>query len=92
MYPLAVMLGIALYKNDRGIIPYARTLSVIGFSISLVHYLEQKVPGMHLMLPCTAGVPCNGQYINWLGFITIPFLALIAFLLITILLSIGKNI
>ena len=29
-------------------------------------------------------VPCTGQYINWLGFITIPFLALIAFIIIFI--------
>jgi disulfide bond formation protein DsbB len=90
MYPLAVLLGIASYKNDRGIIPYARTLSIVGMCISLFHYLEQKVPALQKVLPCTVGVPCSGQYINWLGFITIPFLALIAFILITILLFIGK--
>ncbi|MED4739629.1 disulfide bond formation protein B, partial [Bacillus subtilis] len=33
---------------------------------------------------CVSGVPCSGQYINWFGFITIPFLALIAFILIII--------
>ncbi|MDF2663423.1 MAG: hypothetical protein K0Q94_6214, partial [Paenibacillus sp.] len=31
------------------------------------------------------------DYINWLGFITIPFLALIAFSLITVILWIGKE-
>jgi disulfide bond formation protein DsbB len=91
MYPLAILLGIASYRNDRGIIPYARTLSVIGMCISLFHYLEQKVPGFAEVLPCTTGIPCNGQYINWLGFITIPFLALIGFLLITIFLSIKEK-
>jgi disulfide bond formation protein DsbB len=91
MYPLAILLGIASYKNDRGIIPYAKTLSVIGMCISLFHYLEQKIPGMQKVLPCTVGVPCSSQYMNWLGFITIPFLALLGFFLITILLSIGKE-
>jgi disulfide bond formation protein DsbB len=43
------------------------------------------------LMPCTSGVPCNTDYINWLGFITIPFLALIAFSLITIILWIGKE-
>lgn len=87
MYPLAILLGIAAYRNDRGIIPYARVLAGIGMCISLWHYLEQKVPALHDVLPCTVGVPCSGAYIDWLGFITIPFLALIGFTLIMILLS-----
>ncbi len=32
--------------------------------------------------PSCGLVSCTGQYINWLGFITIPFLALTAFILI----------
>lgn len=91
MYPLAILLGIAAYRNDRGILPYARTLSIIGLCISIYHYMEQKIPGMAKILPCTTGVPCNSDYINWLGFITIPFLAGIGFLLITVLLSIRKQ-
>ncbi|RTE10990.1 disulfide oxidoreductase [Paenibacillus whitsoniae] len=91
MYPLAALLGLAAYKNDKGIIPYARILSIVGMGFSLFHYLEQKVPGMAKVLPCTVGVPCSGQYINWLGFITIPFLALVAFALITILLFVRES-
>jgi disulfide bond formation protein DsbB len=83
MYPLAILLGIACYKNDRRLAPYLLPFSIIGGCISLVHYAEQKIPALAKMLPCTVGIPCNGQYINWLGFITIPFLALIAFLLIS---------
>ena len=88
MYPLVIVLGIASYRQDRGIIPYALPLSVFGGSIALFHYLEQKVPGFGVPNLCRAGgVPCNTDYINWLGFVTIPFLALIAFSLITLLLS-----
>lgn len=90
MYPLTLLLGIACYRNDRGIIPYALPLSVIGGCISLFHYAEQKIPGLAEVLPCSAGIPCNKDYIDWLGFITIPFLALIAFILISVLLWIGR--
>jgi len=83
MYPLTVLLGIASYRDDRGIISYTLPLSVIGGSISLYHYLLQKVPAMKSFTPCTRGVPCTGDYINWFGFVTIPFLALTAFVLIT---------
>ncbi len=91
MYPLVIQLGIATFRNDRGVIPYTIPLSIIGIGVSLFHYLKQKVPMFDQVLPCTVGVPCSGQYINWLGFITIPFLALIAFTLITILLWIGRK-
>jgi disulfide bond formation protein DsbB len=37
-------------------------------------------------VPCANGVPCSTEYINWLGFITIPFLSMVSYLAIFILL------
>lgn len=85
MYPLTILLGIAVFTDDRAVRKYVLPLTTIGGSVSLYHYLVQKVPGFAEIQPCAQGVPCSGQYINWLGFITIPFLALTAFTLITIL-------
>ncbi|UJF25504.1 disulfide oxidoreductase [Planococcus sp. 107-1] len=83
MYPLVLILGIATFKNDLKAPQYVLPLSLLGGSISVLHYLEQKVPGFGGIKPCVNGVPCSAEYINWMGFITIPFLALIAFVLIT---------
>lgn len=92
MYPLSIILGIAAYYNEISLKKYVLPLSIIGGVISLYHYLLQKVPGFTGIRPCTQGVPCNVDYINWFGFITIPFLALIAFILITIsMLSIRRS-
>ncbi|NGQ95931.1 disulfide bond formation protein B [Brevibacillus sp. SYP-B805] len=91
MYPQAILLGIASYRNDRGIIPYLLPINIVGGSISLYHYAEQKIPGFASLLPCTAGVPCSQDYLNWLGFVTIPLLALIAFLLIAAFLWMGRD-
>lgn len=91
MYPLVFLLGKACYSNDRRLIGYVLPLSIVGGSISLYHYAKQKIPGMADILPCTSGVPCNTDYIDWLGFITIPFLALVAFILITVILWIGRE-
>lgn len=90
MYPLVILLGMACYKNDRSLISYILPLSILGGMISLYHYSEQKIPGLAKILPCTEGVPCNTDYINWLGFITIPLLALIAFTLISLILWVGR--
>lgn len=86
MYPLVILLGIASYRQDVGVARYALPMSVLGGAVSLFHYLEQKVPGFSAPSLCRMGVPCTQEYINWLGFITIPFLALVAFTLITVLL------
>ena len=85
MYPLSISLGIAVCHNDSGVVRYALPLTLIGGGISVYHYMVQKIPGFAEIKPCLQGVPCNIQYINWLGFITIPFLALTAFLLITLI-------
>jgi disulfide bond formation protein DsbB len=82
MYPLVIILGIGAIKKDASIALYSLILSGIGGCISIYHYSIQKIDflGDH-SISCGI-VPCTGEYINWLGFITIPFLALIAFTII----------
>jgi disulfide bond formation protein DsbB len=82
MYPLTVILGIAVVKKDYAISFYSMVLSAIGMSISLYHYSIQKVSFLTEMAPACGRIPCTGAYINWFGFITIPFLALTGFIII----------
>jgi disulfide bond formation protein DsbB len=84
MYPFVVILGIAYIKKDENLSLYSMILSGIGGGFSIYHYLLQKVSFFAENAPTCGRVPCTGQYINWLGFITIPFLALIAFTIIFI--------
>ncbi|MFC5703639.1 disulfide oxidoreductase [Cohnella faecalis] len=90
MYPLVYLLGRAAIRDDRGMIGYALPLVFIGGLFSVYHYAEQKIPGMADLLPCTVGVPCNSDYLDWFGIITIPLLALIAFILIAFFLIMAK--
>lgn len=82
MYPLVIIVGIALVQKNVRIAATTLAMSIIGGSISLYHYGLQKLDFLSEAAPACGQVPCNGQYINYLGFITIPFLALIAFILI----------
>ena len=91
LYPLVIVLGIAMYRDDANISRYTIPLSSIGALVALYHYLEQKVPALKDAIRCTTGVPCSGHYIDWLGFITIPLLSLLAFGLITFLLAIARK-
>lgn len=86
MYPLVFIYGVAAIKKDMNIALPGIFLSGIGIPTSLYHYLVQKVPAFQeLGGSCTGGVPCNAIYVNYFGFITIPFLAFIAFIVIFIL-------
>ena len=84
MYPLVIILGVAYAQKNAKIAVTTLVFSLIGLCISAYHYSIQKFSFMQDSAPACGRVPCTGQYINYLGFITIPFLALIAFLLIAI--------
>ncbi len=82
MYPLVVLLGIAVVRKEYKQSLYGFVFAAIGGCISLYHYLIQKVPALHELGSSCGIIPCNTDYINWFGFITIPFLALVAFIII----------
>lgn len=83
MYPLVVLILVGIIKQDELLPNYVLPLSVIGILMSTYHYLTQwGIFGDSTA--CAAGTPCSIRYINWFGFVTIPFMALTAFVLITI--------
>jgi disulfide bond formation protein DsbB len=80
MYPLALMLGIATWRNDPQIRPYALTLSLLGLFWSSYHLLELWMPGLAPSV-CKGPIPCNIEY---MPSFPIPLQAAIAFLLISV--------
>lgn len=84
MYPLALLLGVAYVRKDNNIAFYSLIFSGIGSLLSLYHYLIQKVSFFSDRAIECGRIPCTGLYINWYGFITIPFLSLVAFIIIFI--------
>lgn len=86
MYPLVLLLGIAAVRKDWNQTLYVLPMCVIGFCISLYHNLLEKTTWFDKSHDNVCGiVPCDTLYINWFGFVTIPFLAGTAFLIIGIL-------
>lgn len=85
MYPLVIIYGTALIKRNLAITTPAFILSVIGLPISIYHYGLQKLPALQEAGGFCTNIPCNLQYVNYFGFITIPFLAGTAFLMIIVL-------
>jgi len=86
MYPMAILLGIAAVRKDYGIVKYALPPLLIGLSISIYHNLMEKTDWFDGGRHACGLVPCDAEYINWFGFVTIPFLSLTAHVLVALLL------
>lgn len=86
MYPLVIVLGIATARKDLKQTIYVLPITILGMGISSYHYAIEKTNWFEGGGKTCGIIPCDVEYINWLGFITIPFLALTAFTLITIIL------
>lgn len=89
MYPLTVILLVGIVKHDRTVADYVLPLSVAGIGMSSYHYLLQVGVIAHSAV-CRVGVPCNLRYVNYFGFLTIPLMALTAFVLITGVMTVSR--
>lgn len=89
MYPLVLIFLVNLLYPDDKVIKYAMPLVLVGFVFSAYHNLLMFGIIPEKIVPCVQGVPCSTRYIDWFGFITIPFLSLIAYSLILIALILG---
>ena len=87
-YPLVIILGIAAYKNEAHIIPYVIAFPILNCVFAIYQYLEQMIPGFSPIAVCSPDVPCSTIHLKLLGFITYPFLSLLASLGILVLLYI----
>jgi disulfide bond formation protein DsbB len=88
MYPLTVIISVGILRNDRKMYLYALPLAITGMGVALYHYLV-----VMMIIPppaCSGAMPCAFDYINIpgaLSFIKVPFLALVAFTIISIMLG-----
>lgn len=88
MYPQVLILLLALFVKEglqKSLLKISLVLSMIGSIVSIYHIVVQNTSVESV---CNIGVSCDYKYINLLGFITIPVMCLIAFVLIIIGVSI----
>jgi len=82
MYPLVIVLTVGILLRDMRTKYYVLPLSLIGLSISIYHNLLYYGIISESLAPCATGISCTTRQIEWLGFITIPLMALTAFIVI----------
>ncbi|MEO5658832.1 MAG: disulfide bond formation protein B [Polaromonas sp.] len=91
MFPLVLMLGLALMRSDPHMALYGALLSLFGVVIAGYHtllYWDWIPPNLQ---PCGQGPSCKQQVLNIFGVLDLPMLSFLAFTLITILLIFSLN-
>ncbi len=93
MYPIVILTAIGIIRNDRKTYISVLALALPGLAISIYHNLLYWKILPESIAPCMLGVSCTTKFFEWFGFITIPFMALVAFIVITALafISLKKN-
>lgn len=84
MYPLVVIIGAGVIMRDRRMKFYALPLALAGLAVAVYHNLLYYGILPESSAPCAQGISCTSEQIVWFGFITIPLLALAAFVTITL--------
>ncbi|WP_416358067.1 disulfide bond formation protein B [Aureimonas phyllosphaerae] len=87
MFPLAILLGVAAFRGDRGVRVYALPLALAGLAIAAFHGLLYAGIVSEAIEPCGAGPSCASADMTILGGLPLPFLSLAAFVAITLLLA-----
>ncbi len=91
MYPLVLIIGGGILMRDNRMKFYALPVCLIGLAISIYHNLLYYGLIPESITPCTEGISCTSRQIEWLGFITIPLMALTAFVGIALCLFLSKK-
>ncbi|OGD87749.1 hypothetical protein A3D81_01650 [Candidatus Curtissbacteria bacterium RIFCSPHIGHO2_02_FULL_40_17] len=89
MFPIAIILAVAIIRKDKNVAYYVLPLSILGALVAFYQYLLQMTPlsGVN-PISCSSLEPCSAIQVLYLGFITIPFLSMSAFIIIGLIMLI----
>lgn len=85
MYSLVFVIPTGILLKDSKVYYYASVLSLVGLLIALYHnliYFEVISEGIKI---CSAGLSCKAKQLEVFGFLSIPAMSLLAFIVIFIL-------
>jgi disulfide bond formation protein DsbB len=90
MYPLSLLTLLMAIRGDNRSARYLLPFPVVGACVSVYHLLIEN----HVVSTpqaCQVGAGCTVKWINYFGYMTIPTLALTAFVLLTIFLGLAAS-
>ena len=83
-YPIFFLSASSLAFKEKLSPKFILALAIPGVIIAFYHYGIQKFDFPEGFVPCVAGNACDEIDLEYLGFITIPFMSLLGFLAVSI--------
>lgn len=88
LFPLVIILALGLFPFDKKAVKFAFPLAIAGLLTAFYHNLLSAGIIPENLRPCSQGVSCTEEYLDLFGFLTIPLLSFLSFLMITAILLI----
>jgi len=85
MYPLVIILGASLFFDSRDVKDYAIPMTLVGIPIAAYHFITQRIEQFQAAGCSITKVSCSTEYTFHFGYITIPTMALTAFIVVLVL-------
>ncbi|GGI03096.1 disulfide oxidoreductase [Egicoccus halophilus] len=89
MYPLVVVLGVAALRRDAAAWRTVLPITGIGTVIAAWHVAVERLPALGSGV-CDPTAPCTIRWVEEFGFLTIPTMALIGFITISVLVLVAR--
>lgn len=85
MFPIFPIAAVGIFKNDNKFTDYIIPLTVLGLILDIYHYSLQRGWIAKSLLCDPNGINCSDAPVNYFGFITMPFICGVLFLIIFLL-------
>ena len=91
MFPLVIILPIALLRDEKTVWAYALPLAILGSIIAIFHTLIYTRVVPEGIKPCRQGPSCTNADMTIFGTFPLPLLSLVAFTAVTVLLLLVRR-
>jgi disulfide bond formation protein DsbB len=85
MFPIFPIAFVGIFKNDNKFTDYIIPLAILGIILDVYHYSLQMGWIAKPLLCDPNGISCADAPVNYFGFITMPFICGILFIIILLL-------
>ena len=86
LFPLAILLGIATFREDNNFAFYAFVMACLGGFFAVYQVLQQHIPALKASVLCGTHSDCSETVFQLFGFLTFPLLSAVGFAMIATLL------
>lgn len=84
MYPMVIISAVGIIREDKNVVWYALPLSILGALFAGYHTALQYGWLPESAATCRSGISCTEVQVSLFGFITIPLMSFVGFIVVSV--------